>query len=224
MLNTIIVDDSPICVNMLREVCSSLFYLDLHCFTNPREAVDYSKTTGVSLALLDVDMPEINGLRLGQILKNINPETYLICISSKEDCCKEANYLNIDKYIFKPFNISTLSEHIEKAFNLNTSNSIVCTRTPDGFEFFCGQTRLEFSCRKARDLFALCVSYMGNSVDIRTAISALWPDRPVDDNTKKLYRKAIASLKSTISKYTDAKVFGTSRGDCYIYPDKITII
>lgn len=224
MLNTIIVDDSSICANMLYDVCNSLFYLDVHCFTNPVDAVNYSQNTKVNIAFLDIDMPEINGLKLSQILKNINPNTYLICVSANEDSCKDATCLNIDKYIFKPFNIAALAEHIEKAFSLNSAHSVTCVKTADGFNFFCGDTPIEFSCKKAKELFSLCISFMGDIVDFDTAVANLWPDKCKDEKLKKLYRKTTASIKSTLSKYTDVKVFGNNRTGCYIFPEEIKII
>ncbi len=224
MLNTIIVDDSSICANMLHDVCNSLFYLDLHCFTNPVDAVNYSRNSKVNIALLDIDMPEINGLKLSQILKNINPHTYLICVSSNEECIKDANYLNVDKYIFKPFNVDILAEHIENAFNLKNSHTLSCVKTNDGFNFLCGDTPIDFSCKKAKELFSLCVSHMGDIVNLDTAITVLWPDKCVDENSKKLYRKTISSIKSTLSKYTDVKVFGNNRTGCFIFPEEIKII
>lgn len=222
MLNTIIVDDSSICVNMLWDICSEFSQLNLQCFTNSEDAVSFCKSSLVNLAFLDVDMPNLNGLRLGQILRNINPDVMLIYVSSKEDSCPTAMRLKADGYIFKPYSISDISRIIERAYIISEKlQKSLFARTFGTFELFKGCEPIRFSNAKAKELLALCISYEGCPVNMETAISTLWPDRPINERSKRLYRKAISSIKDTIALYTDIEIFGNSRGSCYVYPSNL---
>lgn len=222
MINTIIVDDSSLCVNMLNDICATYEELSIHKFTTPTKALEYARTASLQLAFLDVDMPELNGIELGRLLRHINPEVILIYVSSKEAPCPAAMRMKADGYIFKPYSVADISYAIEKSLVLlaGRHDEIFIQATP--FEVFCNHQLVHFSNRKSKELLSLCVDAGGSELSMEWIISKLWPERPIDEKTKRLYRKAIISLKETLHIYTEKKIFHNYRGFCCILMDTFT--
>lgn len=217
MISTIIVDDSSICVDMLFDICSTFEDLKLNKFTKPEEAVIYSRNNLVNLAFLDVSMPGIDGIELGQILRTHNPDIVLIYVSSKEETCSDAMRIKADGYIFKPYSIADISYAINKASLLiNNTHESIYIKTRGNFDIYCGNELIHFSNAKAKELLALCVASKGQDLNMETAIKKLWPGKPLDDKAKRLYRKAVSAIKSTLSLYTNIQVFANSRGNCRV--------
>ncbi|MBE5940408.1 MAG: response regulator [Lachnospiraceae bacterium] len=224
MLNTIIVDDSQICMEMLLDVCKNRFSLNLKGFTEPIDALKYTETNCVQLAFLDIDMPAVNGIDLGQLLRNINPDIILIYISSKKESCFDAMLIKADGFIPKPFHVYDIEYAVNRAVVLATNqNHYICGELADTFKLIIGQNVVHFSNSRSNDLLALCTAREGQPVSTEEAIKTLWPDRIVDDKTKRLYRKVTSNIRDTLREYTDTEIFCTARGCCYINPKNIHI-
>lgn len=57
----------------------------IHTFQKPKELLDFCERSAVDLVLLDIEMPELDGIRLGQILKEKDLAPEIIYISNRED-------------------------------------------------------------------------------------------------------------------------------------------
>jgi len=219
MINTIIVDNNPLCVEMLADMCQTFGDLIINSFTDSGEAALYAKKNHINLAFLDIEMEGLSGIQLGQTLRNINPDIILMYISSSESGCADAMRLKADAYIFKPYSMADISYAIGKARLLtkNSSQSIAI-KTKGVFEIIINNRPIHFSNAKAKELLALCIRYRGYDVLMDTAISLLWPGRSVDEKTKRLYRKAVLCIKKTLGNYTSSALFTSSRGSCRVNP------
>lgn len=80
------------------------------------EAIEKNRTTGFDLAILDLKMPEINGIETMTQMKQIDPETYFIIltgygtIESAVEAMKSGAY----DYLNKPINLDELELLIER--------------------------------------------------------------------------------------------------------------
>lgn len=81
-----------------------------------KEAVEKNRTTGFDLAILDLKMPEINGIETMTAMKKIDPETYFVIltgygtIESAVEAMKSGAY----DYLNKPINLDELELLIER--------------------------------------------------------------------------------------------------------------
>jgi len=116
----LIVDDDPDIVETVAFFLSGSDY-QVFIAKNGKEALEQVKEEKPDLVLLDVMMPEMNGLEVCRKLKN-NPETNSIPVvmltaqGSKKDV-DDAIDGGANGYVVKPFNLPGLVERIETILN-----------------------------------------------------------------------------------------------------------
>ena len=83
---------------------------------NGIEAVTMNEEEHPDLILMDIRMPEMNGLDATRIIKEINPVIPVVALSAYafEDTINEAMDAGCNEFISKPFKMEHLIETIEK--------------------------------------------------------------------------------------------------------------
>ncbi|PWU66795.1 response regulator transcription factor [Gracilibacillus dipsosauri] len=73
--------------------------------SNGREAIDKMKENDVSIVLLDIMMPELDGMEACKKMKEMRPDVPIILLTALNDTSQKVEGLNIgaDDYIVKPF-------------------------------------------------------------------------------------------------------------------------
>lgn len=176
-------------------------------FQNPKEALEYVKNVPVELAVLDVEMPEINGILLGHKLREYCPDMGLIYVTGHKQYAFEAFQLEACAYILKPFNGSDIEKAIVRAAKLVGKQEYVLAerkvfiRTFGRFEVFVDNRPVEFKSSKAKELLALLVDRKGGIVTTEEILTYLWEDRPDDDSGRSLCRKVIQRLHNNLKQY-----------------------
>ena len=110
----LIVDDDPEILAMLKSV---LERKNLICETalSANEALSMIETSpGLKLVLLDIIMPEINGLELLRMIRKITPSIHVIMITGGVDIPTAIKCLELGAkdYIQKPFDLEYLETSI----------------------------------------------------------------------------------------------------------------
>lgn len=86
----VICDDSRIAVDTIAGAVRSVFDekqipIGIRQFTDARELMEFCRTNLADLALLDIEMPGINGIELGKIIRDSKAISEIIYISNRED-------------------------------------------------------------------------------------------------------------------------------------------
>ncbi len=207
-MKVILVDDEVNNIDAFEMETEGMEGLDIiGRFQNPWEALSYVREHPVDLAILDVEMPELDGIRLGQKIKECRPETELIYLTAYKKYAFDAYQLYAGAYILKPFN----REDIEKAFaNLSrlsgkklfdTDNTGVFIQTFGRFEVFLDGKPVEFKSFKAKELLALLVDRKGGIVTTEEILTYLWEDRPDTASSRNLCRKVVQRLHRNLEEY-----------------------
>lgn len=83
---------------------------------NGIEAVTLNEEEHPNIILMDIRMPEMNGLDATRIIKEVNPNVPVIALSAFtfEDTIREAKEAGCNEFISKPFKVEHLLDTIEK--------------------------------------------------------------------------------------------------------------
>lgn len=86
-------------------------------FSDPAAFLSSMAETPSRVAILDVWMPEMNGLEVQEALRKASPETHIIFISGRDDPSVRQSALDAGAFGFlsKPFDDETLLQLVRKA-------------------------------------------------------------------------------------------------------------
>jgi DNA-binding response OmpR family regulator len=111
----LIIDDDPD-INNLFKIYLEHYGFQVDAYTNPIDALYYFKKGKYDLILLDLKMPQRDGITMFQALKKIDDEVSICLITADTsylEQLKEKNP-NIEKYvIYKPIFLKNLKEKVE---------------------------------------------------------------------------------------------------------------
>jgi YesN/AraC family two-component response regulator len=84
--------------------------------SNGLQAVKMAKEQHPDIVVLDINMPEMNGLEAFKQIAKTHPNTGCIIISAEKDSetLREAMSLGIRDYLFKPFTVDQMEQAVEK--------------------------------------------------------------------------------------------------------------
>ena len=193
-------------------------------FNRATDALTFAESHEIDFALLDIEMPQLNGIALGRKLKEINPGIILIYVSGYDKYLQEAMFdIKADYYILKPYNHEDVENVLERAKLLSLrQNKRIFVHTFGRFDVYIDDRLIHFSNAKAKELFALCIDHAGGTVSMEEAVDKLWEDREYDKNVKSLYRKAVIYLNTLFREYQLQEVFISSRGCSHIQKTEIS--
>ncbi len=108
-INILVVDDDPSIGRLMAEFLLMEGYSPIIC-GHPQEALEFSKNGDFSLAFVDINMPEMDGLQLATRLKDHQPLCEIVFITGHGsfDNAVQAIKIGAYDYLRKPFGISEL--------------------------------------------------------------------------------------------------------------------
>lgn len=117
----LIADDATFMRMMLKDILSHAGFINLIEAKNGREAINLFKVEKPELILLDVTMPDMDGLRALEEIKNVNPDVKIIMCSSmgQEEIVSECFEKGADDFIMKPFKPERVVQAVSQFIDLN---------------------------------------------------------------------------------------------------------
>ena len=96
---------------LLEQKIEKLFVLD-----NALDAIDIYEANDIDLVIADIKMPGLDGLKMSEKLREINPEVKIILITGNSDFKNLLSAINlgIDTYLIKPVEFSKLDKELNK--------------------------------------------------------------------------------------------------------------
>jgi len=103
-------------------VCASIEMVlgedyDIFVYNNAKEAISViEKNKDINLVLLDIKMPEMDGLTATEKIHNIRPDLKIMIITAGrlEELYEKATLLGVDDFINKPFEVEDLRDRVIK--------------------------------------------------------------------------------------------------------------
>ena len=134
MKKVIIADDNKEMVLMLASYLRNNNFDVVECFDSGKELLTYLKSNQVDLLLLDVFMPEVDGVK---VLQEIKANSYLrphkiIMLSAfnNESVIAKTSNLGADYFIVKPFQMPNLLDIINELLEIDVQNPEPAAHTP----------------------------------------------------------------------------------------------
>lgn len=195
-MKTILVDDEVWSVQMFLTECENSSSFDIvGTFTDPQEALEFSRRVPIEFALLDIEMPGMNGLELGAKLRDIYPDIVIIYVTAYGKYALEAMHQKADYFVTKPYSAEDVEDALRRVLLLSQrQKKRVYIRTFGKFDVFVDEKAINFSSKKAKELLALLVDRNGGVVSNAEALYAIWEDETCADNRLRLCRKAYDKL------------------------------
>ncbi len=118
MLTVIAVDDQPIMLEAVKRALKPLCFVKLiAATTSPTDALAYCEQTKPHVALLDIDMPELDGIHFAEALTQKSPETAVIFITSHANYIRDAFKVYAYDFIEKPLDMARLESTLKRLYH-----------------------------------------------------------------------------------------------------------
>lgn len=217
-MKTILVDDMALDMQLLELKCADMPDFEIvGKFTDPLDAVRYAESNEVEFALLDIDMPGMNGIDLAMRLRRLRGDIIIVFVTAHPRFAVEAFRMKADYMVFKPFDRDDILDVLERAKLLqNRQKKRVTFHTFGYFEMLVDGQPVRFRSAKAKELMALCVYFEGRSVSIYTIIEYLCDGSETKNANNTGYRRTIKELVDTLRDCGAEEVFVRERGSCRI--------
>jgi DNA-binding LytR/AlgR family response regulator len=117
-LRCILLDDELPGLTYLKMLCEQLPELEiLKAYSSPKKFLQEVETFDFDLCILDIEMPEVNGLQVATLLK----DKLVIFTTAYKEYAAEAFDINAIDYIRKPIQKERLQQAVSKAGNVFNS-------------------------------------------------------------------------------------------------------
>ncbi len=114
----LVVDDEEEICDFLKSFFEDRQYL-VEVAHSGVQAIEKVRSFNPSVVLLDIQMPEMDGLRALQVIKQENPKIRVIMVTAVEtqEKIEESMRLGADNYITKPLSLEYLEKDVQDKLN-----------------------------------------------------------------------------------------------------------
>ncbi len=204
-MKAICVDDEAAALEKTVSVCRKLPELeDVRGFAAPDAALQWAESHAVDLALLDIEMPGINGIALAGRIRELHPEAAVIFVTGHARYALDAFAVHASGYLLKPVSESRLVSEISYALGRKGKEAVpvpaaIFAHTFGQFDLYVNGKTVAFERSRAKELLALLIDRRGGSMTRPEIFAVLWEDAPYDRSAQKQLDVIIRSLRKTLA-------------------------
>jgi two-component system chemotaxis response regulator CheY len=117
-MKILIVDDAPFIVESFTEIFQDQGWNVVGSAVNGKEAIEKFKITKPDIVIMDILMPELDGLTAIRKIIELDKDAKIVVVSAlaKRDLDKESIEAGAKFFVKKPFDIDDLIEKIRKVY------------------------------------------------------------------------------------------------------------
>ena len=177
----------------------------------------------IDIAFLETEMPEMDGLLLGQYLRDLNPQINLIYFTGSPDHGYDALKLHASGYILKPAEADRMKEELDDLRHPVGKNSHkrVFAQTFGNFEFFVDGKPVAFKYSRTKEIIALLINNRGAQTTNGEIIACLWEDDGDPEKKSSYLSNLRQDLQNTFSRLKLNGILLKQRGSLAIAADRI---
>ena len=224
-MKVICVDDEPLAVDYTLGQCKKLPDIDeVKGFTDASLALDWLQTHSVELAILDINMPQIDGITLAARIKENHPHTAILFLTAYKKYAFDAYSVHPAGYLLKPVSDKKLKEEVDYACGKDPTSIPVHMhphihiKTFGMFDVYVDDRPVRFKLAKAKEILAYLVDKQGAGVTRSDVFATVWEDQPYDRRMQKQLDVYIRSLRDTLREYGISEIMEMKKGILRIIP------
>lgn len=120
-MNLLVADDENLELKVLEKTIKKFFLneLDIFMASNGKQAAGIVENTDINIALLDIEMPGMNGIELAKLIREKNNDCIIIFITAYDrfEYAIEAMHIKAFDYLLKPWKEEKLTGLISEAIS-----------------------------------------------------------------------------------------------------------
>ncbi|MCR5342404.1 MAG: response regulator [Butyrivibrio sp.] len=223
-MNIIAVDNDKTSLKRIQKILGNVAP-DATCFffNDSLTALSKAREEEIDVAVLDVCIPELDGIDLGGYLTELNPHVNLIYFSEHTDRAFEAMRLHASGYVKKPGGDEDIKTELQNLRypEIQKKFKRIFAQTFGNFEFFVDGEPIEFKYKKTKEIVALLVNNKGAQTTNGEIIASLWEDDGDPEKKLSYLCNLRQDLQNTFKKYKLDGILLKQRGSLAIAKDKI---
>ena len=196
---------------------------ELMSFEDGLAALKAAREKEIDVAFLDVDLPELSGLDLGQYLQELYPLVNLIYLADNGEKGYEAMAQHASGYLLKPAGAASLRRELDDLRHsaVQKKHKRVFAQTFGNFELFVDGQPVVFKYSKTKEIVALLVNNRGAQTTNGEIIATLWEDEGDPEKKGSYLSNLRQDLQNTFSRLKLNGILLKQRGSLAIAADRI---
>lgn len=209
-MRAFLIDDEKLAIRQLQYMLENEFdnIEIIGTFYDPSEVIPKAIELKPDVVFLDIHMPEVNGLRLGEQLQEVLQDIEIVFVTGFDQYAVQAFELYALDYIMKPVQIGRLRQTVLRLNEKLSNQPTITAETDEHPIIHCfrsirfqlpGQDPIAVKWRtsKVQELFAYLLHYRNQTIDRSTLIDLLWPDFDDTRAAQQLYT-SIYHIRQTL--------------------------
>ncbi|MBE6069848.1 MAG: response regulator [Clostridium lundense] len=224
-MRVICVDDEERVMHYTVTLCRELPEVDeAEGFTSAKEALEWLEDHPVDVALLDIEMPEMNGIEMAKEIKAKKPNMLIIFLTGYPEYAMDGYSVYPAGFLLKPIDEERLSDALNHAYLNRPAQAVehIKIKTFGDFEITVDGKAVEFSRSRAKELLALLVDRAGGGITRKSAFTEMWEDREYDLKMQKYFDVILRSLRQTLKENGISEILEVKGGYMRIRPELVT--
>lgn len=196
---------------------------DIQYYDNSPEALSVSRKKEFDVAFLNPALPELNGLDLGQYLKDLYPLINLIYLSDSPASGYDAMALHASGYILQPASEETIQHELQDLRHpaLEKNHKRVFAQTFGNFELFVDGKPVAFKYKRTKEIVAMLINNRGAQTTNGEIIANLWEDDGDPEKKASYLGNLRQDLQNTFNRLKLNGILLKQRGSMAIATDRI---
>ena len=125
MLKVLCVDDEKLTLQYLVSLCRSIPEIDeVHGVNGGTEALSWLHENPCDLVFLDIEMPDMDGIRLSERIRDMRPRTDIVFVTGYPQFAVDSWAVHPAGYLLKPVTREALQEEIDYIRTLRARRKI----------------------------------------------------------------------------------------------------
>lgn len=219
------VDDETLVLGLTVSMCRQLPETpEVVGFSRSAQALEWLEENAPEIALLDINMADMNGLVLAAKIKTRRPDTVIIFLTGYSEYAVDAFAMHASGYLLKPVSQKRLEEEFAHALSgrqAQRPTPHIIAKTFGSFDLLVDGRPLAFARARSKELLAYLIDRQGGSVTRPQIFAALWEDVPYDRSMQKQLDVVVRSLRKTLGEAGISEILELRQGVFRVVPERL---